>query len=518
MQSKVIQLPFENSASGYDLFSDGATALVPELTGYSGVDVIKPAAHTQSAGTAAAPAVTTPAVSTPAPPSPGLTVTSTVATNSGIQSVSVVGGSGSIGDVFVFGKYISLLDTKVIAGGRSAAFEILSREVIHVQIPANVIPTTIQDVEGDTTYVEVYLSTPNGISNSILIPYEGAPAAPKVHGYDVAAASQSIDVFYQWLTGADQKPTLVASAAPSATEIDINWDSDTGLGPRQIQVQFIAIVSGQNLILTLPATAGTKGDYSVDGPTFIATLFKRLQEFETAGTVLPQSIPFHVRVQPWLPTDNQGMRVRTEPKALKSKVTVNLYFNATGVNALPDAQPSVFFNPVPPLSGNSAQQLRTADSSNTEELPGFHGDRDPAIRRVAQDVKSLPSFLNTPQRPPSLQMPPLLAPNMTSEAEQVARMLTGQPLPASTASPNPTSAIAGTNQTTAATPNIAALATTLASQSAAAQAPNILVNPSPVIVVAHPPTDTKKKQQHQSRLHKMMNSLSNRISQALPDR
>ena len=41
MQSTVVQLPFENSASGFDLFSEGATALVPELTGFSGVDVIK---------------------------------------------------------------------------------------------------------------------------------------------------------------------------------------------------------------------------------------------------------------------------------------------------------------------------------------------------------------------------------------------------------------------------------------------------------------------------------------------
>ena len=47
MQSKVIQLPFENSASGFDLFSEGATALVPELTGYSGVDVIKGPSTTQ---------------------------------------------------------------------------------------------------------------------------------------------------------------------------------------------------------------------------------------------------------------------------------------------------------------------------------------------------------------------------------------------------------------------------------------------------------------------------------------
>ena len=44
MQSKVVQLPFENSASGFDLFSEGATALVPELTGFSGVDVISRAA------------------------------------------------------------------------------------------------------------------------------------------------------------------------------------------------------------------------------------------------------------------------------------------------------------------------------------------------------------------------------------------------------------------------------------------------------------------------------------------
>ena len=33
MQSKVIQVPFENTASGFELFSEGATALVPELCG-----------------------------------------------------------------------------------------------------------------------------------------------------------------------------------------------------------------------------------------------------------------------------------------------------------------------------------------------------------------------------------------------------------------------------------------------------------------------------------------------------
>ena len=511
MQSRVVQLPFENSASGFDLFSDGATALVPELTGYSGVDVIKApvpvaAAANTAPGMAPAPGSTCPPAP-PAPPSPGLTVTSTLATPSGVQSVSVVGGSGSIADVFVFGKYISLLDTKVIAGGRSAAFEILSREVVHVQIPANVIPTTIQNVEGDGQYVEIYLSTPSGISNSILVPYDaGVPPAPKVLGYDVAAASQSVDIYYQWHTGRDQKPSLIASAPPSANEIAINWDSETGLGPKQIQVEFAATVNNQNLILTLPATAGNKGDYSVNGPAFVAALFKRLEDFTSAGALLPTPIPFSVRVQPTLPADSDGLRVRTEPKPLKAKVTVNLHLNATGVNAFPDVPPSAFVDPARDRSDVLSRRLKTAGNSSNEMLTDFRDDKDPALVRTAQEVKSLPPFLTAPQRTPALGTPPLLAPNITSEAEQVARMLTGQPLPASVPVSNPTAT------------SVAALATNVAAQSTAAQAPKILVNPSPVIVVSHPPADAKKKHESQSRLHKMMNSIGNRFSQALPNR
>src|SRR5262249_26471263 len=124
MQSRVVRLPYENLASGFDLFSDGVTALVPELTGFSGVDVIPtPPASASGAGAAAAAG------------SPGLQVSSTVTTAVTTTTTSVTGGVASIADIFVFGKYISLLDTRVIAGGRSAAFEILSREVVHVQIP-----------------------------------------------------------------------------------------------------------------------------------------------------------------------------------------------------------------------------------------------------------------------------------------------------------------------------------------------------------------------------------------------
>ena len=136
MQSKVIQLPFDNSASGFDLFSEGATALVPELTGFSGVDVI------QAPPAAAATPV---ALTTTGGGATGLQVQTSLNLPAAVTTTSIVGGTNSIADIFVFGKYISLLDTKVIAGGRSAAFEILSREVVHVQIPANAIPTTTED-------------------------------------------------------------------------------------------------------------------------------------------------------------------------------------------------------------------------------------------------------------------------------------------------------------------------------------------------------------------------------------
>ena len=62
---------------------------------------------------------------------------------------------------------------------------------------------------------------------------------------------------------------------------------------------------------------------------------------------------------------------------------------------------------------------------------------DLAIVRAAQGSTSLPRSFNQPQAPPPLSVPGLLAPNMSSEAEQVGRILTGQPLNARLGSPPP---------------------------------------------------------------------------------
>ena len=121
MQSKVIQLPFENSASGFDLFSEGATALVPELTGFSGADS-DCGAGTGGHGlvpmslstTAVTNSPTTPNVKLPASAT-GVTVTTSLSEHVfDSDNLRQLRGAGSLGDIFVFGKYINLLDSKVI--------------------------------------------------------------------------------------------------------------------------------------------------------------------------------------------------------------------------------------------------------------------------------------------------------------------------------------------------------------------------------------------------------------------
>ena len=278
----------------------------------------------------------------------------------------LAGGTTSIADVFVMGKYISLLDTKVIAGGKSASFEILSREVVHVQIPANVIPTTTEDGQ---TYIEVYLATPNGMSNSLLIPYVPARRPALAGRLRCGLARQSLDVYYQWATGLDGKPALVVSAPNPKGSIAINWNSDTGLGPKRIQVQFVGTVNDQNIVLSLPGDAVSKGDYSVDGSVFAVTLLNRLQGFTPYPSLPSSPITFTVSVQPFLPTDAEGLRVRTEPKTLKTKLTVNLQYNATGDNVLPNVAPVPV--PLPPpksAAGTGNGRLMSPDAFDGPRL------------------------------------------------------------------------------------------------------------------------------------------------------
>jgi hypothetical protein len=483
MQSKVVQLPFENTASGFDLFSEGATALVPELTGYSGVDVIQPPPASAS----------TPGVLSTSSGGTGLQIQTNFAIPAVATTTSIVGGTNSIADLFVFGKYISLLDTRVVAGGRSAAFEILSREVVHVQVPANAIPTTTDD---GNSYVEIFLSTPNGISNSLLVPYKAAASTSTQVAFTLSTSS--FDVYYQWLAGPGGKPALIATVDPGRKGVTIGWDSPTSLAPRRLQVTFQGSVGGQGFTFAVPADLGGSGDYSINGQVFTVTLLNALQQIVPSPTTLTTPVTLNMFVQPWIPPDAEDLRVRTEPKPLASSLTVNLNYNATGRNAIPGVAPAA------PAGGGA--MLGPAK----RELPVVDlKSKDTAVKQTAQSAPSAPAALSLPQPPPFLNRPVLQSPNVGSEAEQVARMLTGQPFNPNQVKSTLTSQLAGTPAGAAANQ----VATTVANAATTQTAQPIVVMPAPVVVM--PPKPDIKKPHAKSRFHQMLKSVGNRVSQGM---
>ena len=344
-QSKVIQLPYENTACGFDLYTDGAAALVPELSGYEGIDIItKPAAGT----------------------------------------------SPFLADIFIYGKYIDLLDTKVIVGGSylpqatiatatTGGFEILSREVVHAQIPLTAQPTVTFD---NKTYLEVYLATPTGISNRLLVPYQAAAAAPQV-AFDLSPDTPELDVYYQWWPKADPTATLVATSDPGAGALKIKWDASTGMAPKTLQANFSATILGQSLSFSLEANSGVQDEYVVNTQLLTVMLLKRLQGLFPAPTPLPAQISMKISVQPYLPQNSMGYRVLSKAKDLNTPLTVKLFYNANGTNALK----GIIEQPPAPAAAPAAKKAAARDMGEPNDDP---------VRRVSLTEADLGALSRVP--------------------------------------------------------------------------------------------------------------------------
>jgi hypothetical protein len=186
VQSIKVPVPYENALGGFELFGQGNAALVPKLIGFEGVDEIE---------------------------------------------------EGQPADVVLYGKSISILETKVVAGGRlmpESGFDILSRQVIHIQIPKDVLPTVMEDKK---PFVEVYLATPNGISNRVLIPFK-AKAAAGAGGELFKLGTPTVNLRASWVgLGGGPSGTLAGSILDTQT-IDLTWAGDPTVIPGVIEVKF----------------------------------------------------------------------------------------------------------------------------------------------------------------------------------------------------------------------------------------------------------------------------------------
>ncbi len=252
VQTCVVPVPYENTLGGFELFGQGHTALVPKLIGFEGVDTI----------TKDLPA-----------------------------------------DVVLYGKSISIQETKVVASGQLIApggVDILSREVVHIQIPGTVQATAMQDGK---KFVEVYLATPNGISNRVLIPYQEAKAAAAAAaGGLVTPATPALKVRALWAQDKDAPCGKLRPCLLDPPTVDLSWAADKSITPKKIGLRF-SLESAPGKAVGAPAGSagpllveGNDGVFKVPSEILAAPLLEELSRLYKPGDALPDTIKGTVTV------------------------------------------------------------------------------------------------------------------------------------------------------------------------------------------------------------------------------
>ncbi len=502
MQTYDVAVPFENTLGGFQLFQQGITALVPQLDSFEGVESIKQGLDTEvvlfgkhfsiqetsviaggrylvgdnldgtlivapaaPAAAALAPApATNPAATTQATPTPPTDPTKPVAKAAmnrrdggnvrlamfqtaatpvpGAQTVPTNSATVGTANSFVTAATKATVPAAATLTYVTPGVDIVSREVMRITIPGNVRATEVFDAQklpGQTgLYVEVYVATPTGISNRLLIPWIPDPnaktpdpaPAPKAGAFDLRDKDAAqFDLYYQWLEGRDGKPELVATRDPGAVDkvpLKIGWDSPVGLAPRTLQATFSGTANGQAIALSLPANSGTTDDYAVDRRQLALMLLKQLEVVGPHPGLPQPTLKLTVAVQPWLPREGMGYRVQTDPKPLGTPLTVNLKPLVTNIDALSGVPiapaPALAPPPAAPDGSPAAQPPATtqadAAAADARSLARVRGEVDAAVGRASSAPagrQKLPERPNTwapagprpttPADPPTIRDP-----------------------------------------------------------------------------------------------------------------
>ncbi len=280
MQTYTVNVPYENTIGGFQLFQEGVSSLVPSLDGFQGTDAIS----TKSQGTDlflfgkhfsiqetnvviggvylsanSLNVLGSNQTTKPAAPGAGATATSATATTP-ITLSSGVSPSGS--PIPISG-----------AGATTAnnlAIDIISREVLRISIPTGVTPTDVYDADSKTTkpYVEVYVATPTGISNRLLIPWVDPTATSTAPGFSIDSKSAlTVNYSLQPVGNGTMKP--VGGTPATGSGLTINWSSPLGTAPRAVQVSITFTYKANATIkipLAIPIVQGSGGKYKLGDP------------------------------------------------------------------------------------------------------------------------------------------------------------------------------------------------------------------------------------------------------------
>ncbi len=229
MQTQTVPVPILNTLGGFEMFSNGATDLAPELYGWYGA--------------------------------PG--VSSAKATT-----------------LFLVGDHFSPLRSMVIVGNREipkVSMTMLSRQVMQVTVPAGVMGVEDKDRKG--VFAQAHVATPYGVTRELLIPLiDAKPAAdpgPKA-GYTLGGGK--IVVTYQACVEKGELVPVFKNA--KAEKLDFTWFDPTGAAPETVQVRFEFEVN--KIPLPVPCVCSVEADLKtgerkvVFDPTAITTIGKDL--------------------------------------------------------------------------------------------------------------------------------------------------------------------------------------------------------------------------------------------------
>jgi hypothetical protein len=271
LQTMMVQIPYENTLGGFELFNTGVSDLGPELIGWHG-----------------APGIT---LDPKAPCTLGVVAAAHLQAPPVIQCAQNCPGT----TLFLVGNHFSVHDTKVIAGGRCVPYWLLSRQIMEVVIPPDV--QWVVDERTGQNLVDVHVATPYGVTSHLLIP--GIPAPGSAAPAPALGYSVPDKVVPFCFTIEKGHPAKVANDPP----VIVNLDEPVGLAPARIQVQ---VLQGNTTVLDVMADLrGNMRSYQfslkdvADG--LLAAHFQRTGEALSSGKI-------SVKVTPWLTTPNEAGR------------------------------------------------------------------------------------------------------------------------------------------------------------------------------------------------------------------
>ncbi len=311
VKGHTIDLPFEGSLLGSEMFSSNAAGLAPRLLAWYGEPPLE----------------------------------------------------GADSAIFLLGNGFCVNEIHVIAGGLhlpDANFDVISRNVMRVTIPAasRTVKTHLK-VDGiERKLIDVHVASPNGISNHLLVEIQPAPAVTAtaaVGGFTVAPDKNSVDVSYALLPMPDGKsyvPVYLGVAADA--QVDLTWDMAVGIAPATVNASFeFPDPRGAGfgtLALTLQRIEGKGKTYAItNGPgaaldTLAGTLFAGLS---ARGLFAPDKPAIALQSNKITLTPDPapgGLVVRAEP--VSGPVTVNFKLASVAARIDPAAV-QITLNPDP---------------------------------------------------------------------------------------------------------------------------------------------------------------------------